>query len=412
MARQLNVRTPLLGELSAMASLDAPRVLLVREERFLATPDGGIWSRWGTGQATWTPYLEVFGQVEAIARIQPVGTAEPGWTRSDHPGVSFHASPYFDDVLSYLRVRSQLKAFLVDRINRQAPLILRVPSPLANSLKQKLASRPYALEVAGDPYDQMAPGAMRHPFRPLIRESYRRSQEQLCRAATAIKYVTAAALQARYRPGDQTRVFSVSDVQLPPEAFAAERRTYSVAPLRIVCVGMMEQLYKGQDILLRAVAEVKSGGHPVTITLVGDGRYRSQLERLARELGIGGESTFTGVLDNGGIRRTLDNSDLFVLASRQEGMPRAMLEAMARSLPCVGTRVGGIPELLPPAHLVTPERPAELARCIRTFYADPASLARAARRDYSIAVGYRLDVLRRLEREFLATVAATCGRPA
>ena len=61
-----------------------------------------------------------------------------------------------------------------------------------------------------------------------------------------------------------------------------------------------------------------------------------------------------------GVTEQLDAADVFVLPSRQEGLPRAMIEAMARSLPCVGSDVGGISELIPD-WVVPPNDPQALA---------------------------------------------------
>ena len=78
--------------------------------------------------------------------------------------------------------------------------------------------------------------------------------------------------------------------------------------------------------------------------MIGEGRYRGELQQLATGLGV--DTHFTSQLKRAEVMTQLDRADLFVLASRTEGLPRALLEAMARGLPCVATRVGGIPELL------------------------------------------------------------------
>ena len=71
------------------------------------------------------------------------------------------------------------------------------------------------------------------------------------------------------------------------------------------------------------------------------------------------------------MRTELDQADVFVLASRTEGLPSAMIEAMARGLACVGTRVGGIPELLPAEASVPPNDPSALADALARAAADP-----------------------------------------
>src|ERR1043166_5635017 len=107
-------------------------------------------------------------------------------------------------------------------------------------------------------------------------------------------------------------------------------------------------MYKAPDVLIRAVAQCVAAGFDLTLHVVGDGKHRPELEQLASALGVSDRVIFLGLLPAGAaVRERLDRSDLFVLASRCEGLPRAMVEAMARSLPCIGSTIGGIPELLP-----------------------------------------------------------------
>jgi glycosyltransferase involved in cell wall biosynthesis len=131
------------------------------------------------------------------------------------------------------------------------------------------------------------------------------------------------------------------------------------------------------------------------LTLVGDGRCRPDLERSAAAAGVGERVRFAGQLSTPeAVRRELDAADLFVLPSFAEGLPRAMIEAMARSLPCIGSTAGGIPELLPPEHLVRPGDAAGLARAIRTVVTDPQQMTQMAARSLEQAREYRHELLR------------------
>lgn len=114
---------------------------------------------------------------------------------------------------------------------------------------------------------------------------------------------------------------------------------------RLATVGALNA-QKGVDVLLRAFARVRAARPGVTLDVVGDGPDRSSCERLCRELGLDGAVTFHGILAKERIADMLAHSDLFVLASRFDNNPCALVEAQAAGLPIVATRVGGIPEVV------------------------------------------------------------------
>ncbi len=94
------------------------------------------------------------------------------------------------------------------------------------------------------------------------------------------------------------------------------------------------------------------------------------------------------------MRGELDRADLFVLPSRQEGLPRAMLEAMARGASLHRVHGGGIPELLPAEDLVPPGDAQALAAKIREVVGDPERMARMSARNLAKAEEYRDEALR------------------
>src|SRR5690606_7892177 len=153
-----------------------------------------------------------------------------------------------------------------------------------------------------------------------------------------------------------------TSLDLQPEAFAAAPRTPpATEPLHLISVGMMDHGLKGYDVLLHALARAVERGADLTLECGGDDDRRLEYQALAEQLGLADRVRFSGRLEAGeGVRRRLAAADLFVLASRQEGLPRALIEAMAQGLPSVATDVGGTDELLEPQWLVAPDDAAAL----------------------------------------------------
>jgi glycosyltransferase involved in cell wall biosynthesis len=159
---------------------------------------------------------------------------------------------------------------------------------------------------------------------------------------------------------------------------------------------------KGCDVLIEALARLTS--LPFLACVIGDGPQRGALEKRAAELGLTGRLQWCGMRRDAA--RLFRAFDVFVLSSRTEGTPIALLEAMQASVPIVATSVGGVPDVLSPreAWLVASEDPAAIAVAVRELHADPMGAARraeASRRRLAeeFAQGPWLDTYERIYRE-------------
>lgn len=124
----------------------------------------------------------------------------------------------------------------------------------------------------------------------------------------------------------------------------------------------------GIDILIRAVAQLKTYNLKLKTLIVGDGLDRAKLENLAKELGLEGSIEFTGHTDPDKIPAYLAQADIFVRPSRSEGLGSSFIEAMAAGLPIIGTPVGGIPDFLRDGEtgiFAQPDDPEDLAEKIK-----------------------------------------------
>jgi glycosyltransferase involved in cell wall biosynthesis len=137
---------------------------------------------------------------------------------------------------------------------------------------------------------------------------------------------------------------------------------------------------KGYDVLLEAAKAIADGDPPIRIAAVGRGPLRDPLRARHMELGLGDRFQFLGQRDD--VLQLLAGADAFVLASRHEGLPVALMEATSVGLPIVASRVGGIPQMLEDgvdALLVPPGDPGVLAQAMKRLASDPELRERLGR---------------------------------
>ncbi len=374
-------------------------VFVSSSTRLAITEDGVLWTPKASLQyAFWTRYLEVFDGVRLLARALPCDEPPAGWRQASGPGVEPVVVPYYEGPVQYLVALRGLRAAIRPALATSEAVALRLPCPLATQVWRLLEpGRPYSVEVVGDPYDVFSPGAVRHPLRPFFRWWFPLQVRRQCGNACAAAYENATALPARYPPGPDAFTTSYSSIRLLEEAFAGGPRGVDQVrdARRLVMVGTLEQMYKAPDVLIDAVAYcARNANLPLQLTVVGDGKHRAGLEARAAHLGIADAVRFTGQLFSAeAVREEMDAADLFAVPSRTEGLPKVLIEAMARGLPCIGSTVGGIPELLEPESLIPPGDVTALAEKIREVVTDPERMARMSARNIAKAREYHEDVL-------------------
>lgn len=177
----------------------------------------------------------------------------------------------------------------------------------------------------------------------------------------------------KYTSASQWDKLHVLRLGVDPDEFKpVSRKTDTV--LRILCVGRMVPS-KGQHILLQAFHKLYNSGQNAYLTLVGDGPDRKGLQQYVETNGLSQQVTFCGALNHDQTRQQLAQADIFALASFAEGVPIALMEAMAMEIPCISTNVAGIPELIRDdvdGLLVSPSSVESLAAAMSRLVTDEA----------------------------------------
>jgi glycosyltransferase involved in cell wall biosynthesis len=171
-----------------------------------------------------------------------------------------------------------------------------------------------------------------------------------------------------------------------------ERNVPAADPV-LVHVGALVP-HKDQATLLRAVQRVALKEPRARLYIVGDGPLRGSLERLARELGVAGRTTFVG-RDPDPLSWTA-LADLFVFSSKEEGLGTALIDALVLGVPTAATAAGGIPDIYggPGAsELSPPGKPEDLARNILSVLRDPVEASRRSARGRERAALFTVDAM-------------------
>lgn len=387
------------------------KALFVHDHRFIPV-DGKVYSEAQFPASVWSRYLSAFDELCVLARrgAIPAGKQVQDLEPSSRSEVQFRFAPSLSGAMAHATKRREVVSIMQQCVAEFDAVIARIPSQLG-LLAIEVARRmgkPWVVEVVGCPWDDFwNHGSWRaKAYAPIMTWRMRRA---VAKSPFAL-YVTREFLQRRY-PCSEGITVACSNVEIPEpsEAVLSARLGRYTLPRQHCVLGHIGSLHtasKGLQTILKALAELKKSVFRVELRILGPGDAQRWRE-LADQYGVLELVKFQGTLPAGEpVLRWLDDVDLYMQPSFQEGLPRALIEAMSRGCPAIGSWAGDIPELLPSEFLIKPGDAKGLARLIGRFIGNADLQRQDAVRNWKTARGYSREVLEPKRRDFWARIAS------
>lgn len=231
------------------------------------------------------------------------------------------------------------------------------------------AKIPYLVEVVGCEWDALWNHSWQGKIAALPRYI---ALKRAVKKAPFVLYVTKEFLQARY-PTNGIHV-GISDVKLKSaDDIVLSHRIEKIAnkPLNskliLATTAAIDVKYKGQQYVIEALGKLKKQGVTnIEYQLVGGGKA-DYLRNVAKSHNVLDQVIFKGAMPHEQVFDWLDTIDIYVQPSLQEGLPRAVVEAMSRACPVFGARTGGIPELVDSSFVFKRKCVNQIAQMIQGF---------------------------------------------
>lgn len=262
-------------------------------------------------------------------------------------------------------------------------------------------------------------GSMSHPLRPVIQGFITAQTKRACMEADGVAYVTEHVLQQEYPcaalvEGCSERYFtaSYSTINLREGDYSmAEWGDTAPTTVTLAHIGKMSDDRKGHVVFLRTVAELRRRGVDARGILIGDGPRRVDFEMLAAKLGVVGHIEFVGWKSGfAQVQGELQRAQFLVMPTKSEGLPRAVIEAMASGVICLANAVDGIPELLAPECLSQNNSPESYADMVCALLAGWSRALEVRKAQFARSKNYRAEELMERRARFYCSLRDICEK--
>lgn len=300
---------------------------------------GNLYTKLSFSYAYWKDYLSFFDKVTVIARAQKVEKLDSGMVLVTGENVNYESLPYYLGLKQF--ILKFIPLFLVIlKISFKYKYFLLRSGNSTNILAFILIflNKPYLREYPGNIEEGIigfAGSSLKVRILAKFLNFIAKIQGRFSRANSFVSTYC----QILYGSQKPSYIFS----SFKQSEITEFKKNYDIGKkLKVITLGRLEG-EKGHINLLKAIAAQNISLFELHI--IGDGGQRENLENFSKKHNI--DVKFYGSITNREqIFTLLANADVFVIPSLTEGMPRALLEAMTVGLPCIGSNVGGIPEVL------------------------------------------------------------------
>lgn len=351
-------------------------------------------------------YSYMADEISFIMRTYPIKETKE-YTKIPQE-VSIISVPNLMEIKGYISKRNEAKKIIENEISKADILVLR--GGIYSDIALKYAKRhniPYIYECVGCIWDSLwnynYQGKLLAPFSFL-------STRNLIRNSPYVYYVTEKFLQKRYP--SKGKQIGCSDVVIEEgelETLSKRLRKIKLLDKKSTIVlgtaAAIDVRYKGQEYVIRAISRLRKMGYNIKYLLAGGNRANSSfIQNLAKKLGVLDCITYVGSLNFEKIIDFYDSIDIYIQPSKTEGLPRAVIEAMSRGCPVLGSDIAGIPELIDKECLFRKGNDKSIADSIIKML--NSDMTKYAKQNFEKAQNYTVDILNekrnRFYDEFLA----------
>jgi glycosyltransferase involved in cell wall biosynthesis len=373
------------------------KVLVVGSAHIYKTPDGKYYSPSVYTNEFFQRYLNVFDEVRFIAKTKYVEEIDGSkFAELTCKGLEIYELPWYRGMKEMIKKLPKL-IVLYKNASRSCNCIIYRIGQIESYFTYLLSpKKPYAVEVVNDPATIQNVSGI---FQSINLWLFKR----MLRNANGVSYVTESYLQKKYptnkqaRDGDnsyfETHYSSIdldeSDLRQP------KKYPDKIEKLNIVHTSnRIDNNIKGHKTLIETVKIITDSGFNVSVSFIGDGEKVEEFRKYASDLGIADRVNFLGrISSRKQILEILGRSDLYVLPTYMEGLPRSIIEAKAAGLPCLSSPTAGVPELVENKYLFRPDDSQGFAQEIIRLMNNPRELEQMSRDGVQQARKYTKNIL-------------------
>ncbi len=312
--------------------------------------------------------------------------------------LEFVEIPNLNSITGFLFKRNKNKIIIKENVEKADLIFARMPSLISDIAIDyaRKSNKLYMVEVGGCSWDAYWNHSL---LGKLIAPYVYINQKKGIRNASFASYVTEEWLQKRY-PTKGEKI-SASNVYLPKvEELVLEKRMEKIKngisknKIVIGTTAAVNVKYKGQEYIIEAISRLNRKGFNFEYELVGAGD-NSYLKKIACKFGINDKIKFKGLLLKAEVIEWLDSIDIYAQPSKQEGLPRALVEALSRGCPAIGSTTAGIPELLQSELVFRNGNVAEICQKLSVLVNKKENLIEIAKHNFQEAKKYEIETLNR-----------------
>lgn len=388
-------------------------LLYVYDDKIACDRDGNYYTGSAFSQEIFDRYLAQFDTLTLVMRRAPVDPddvqtlARMNRLTDARIRVVFYPDRR-ESLRAFLSLRRcrEIRQIITRSITPERAVIVRVPSD-AGTIAARFCRRigkPFLAEAVGCPWDSLTHHSLRGKV--LAPAAWLRMRWCMRHAPYAV-YVTNAFLQRRYPTHGISA--AISDVELAPVnddvlVRRQEKIRDHTGKIVLGTAAAVNVAFKGQRYVIEALAQMKAAGRTDVEYHLAGGGDPAALRELARRLGVADQVIFEGSLPHDAVFPWLDGLDLYIQPSTVEAMPRALIEAMSRGLPCLASEVGAMPELLGDTCIFAKKDVCGIVHLLDTCTQE--RMTAMAEHNFAAAQAFEKETLARKRTQFYAAFAA------